>query len=61
MVLKVKEMYNVIGEKIPITLCVQPILRLVQKALEEFSTGSKLLLETSFTRNRSMFFLHSKN
>ena len=28
MVLKVKEMYNVIGEKIPITLCVQPILRL---------------------------------
>lgn len=26
MVLKVKEMCNVIGEKIPITLCVQPIL-----------------------------------
>lgn len=28
MVLKVKEMCNVIGEKIPITLCVQPILPL---------------------------------
>lgn len=36
-----------------------PFYGYVHMVLAEFSTGCKLLLETSFTKNRSIFFLHS--